>query len=64
MERSGTALFGLARVSGLGMGTAWEKFIYQGFRGEPRRILDWRLSESGVAEALALPLHRHQCYAY
>ena len=34
MERSGTALFGLARVSGLGTGL----FIYQGFRGEPQRI--------------------------
>ena len=36
VERSGTALFGLARVSGLGMGTA-RVFIYQGFRGEPSK---------------------------
>ena len=40
VERSGTALFGLARVSGegMGMGSAWVFLLYQGFRGEPRRI--------------------------
>ena len=36
VERSVPALLALARVSGEGMGAAL--FLYQGFRGEPRRI--------------------------
>ena len=51
MERSVPALLGLARVSGLG---TWVNILYQGFRGEPQRILfalrdGWSLSQNEVS---------------